>query len=104
MTHVARRRSGWRNTLDFSPLTRYGRWSYAEAILYPLADAIASALEPETRVDFVLQGEMGATAFFHPDDWVRTRELVQRRMAAAQNATLDNLRFGLSVNNNKMCG
>ncbi len=31
---------GWRNTLNFDPAQRYGRFSYEEAILNPLADAM----------------------------------------------------------------
>lgn len=41
---------GWRNTIDFDPLARHGRWSYAEAFLYPIIDALKLASTPETKV------------------------------------------------------
>ena len=46
---------GWRNGLVFDPLARYGALSYAEFMLYPLADALNAAIGPDTRVSFALQ-------------------------------------------------
>lgn len=50
MSIYPRARAGWRNTLDFDPLEISGNWSYLEAVLYPLADAVRLAAKPSTRV------------------------------------------------------
>lgn len=31
----------WRNGLVFDPYAKYGAWSWAEVMMYPLADALA---------------------------------------------------------------
>ena len=46
---------GWRNGLVFDPLARYGALSYAEFMLYPIADALNAAIGPDTRVSVALQ-------------------------------------------------
>lgn len=47
--------SGWRNTVDFDPLEVYGNWSYVDAILMPLVEAVKRAVKPTTRVRFRVQ-------------------------------------------------
>lgn len=46
---------GWRNGLVFDPLQKYGKWSYADFFLYPLADALAQSVSANTRVRFGMQ-------------------------------------------------
>jgi hypothetical protein len=46
---------GWRNGLVFDPLQKYGNYSYAEFMLYPLADALNAVITPSTDVSFALQ-------------------------------------------------
>ena len=41
---------GWRNTIDFDPLTKHGQWTYVDAFLFPLVDAIKLAATPATKV------------------------------------------------------
>ena len=72
---------GWRNTLDFDPTRRYGKFSYEEAILTPLADAAAAAAHPGARLAFVPQGEMGASVFFFPEEWVGVNARLRARLA-----------------------
>jgi len=50
------------------PLSRYGGFSYTDVMLKPLADAMAAALAPQTRVWFAMQGEMGLMVFKYPDE------------------------------------
>ncbi|KAL6772121.1 hypothetical protein ACKKBG_A29000 [Auxenochlorella protothecoides x Auxenochlorella symbiontica] len=99
---------GWRNTLDFDPLEISENWSYLEAVLYPLADAVRLAAKPSTRVDFVLQGEMGATIFMHPIEWMEVKDAVLERVTAPRPGQPDiepaQVFFGMAVNNNKLCG
>lgn len=99
---------GWRNALDFIPNKRYGKYSYEEAILYPLADALGKAADPNTELSFTLQGEMGATVFYHPLEWIQViadvRERIQRAAAypAPGLSAKQNILIGIAVNNNKL--
>ena len=96
---------GWRNTLVFDPLEHYGNYSYLKAILYPLADAVRLAMDNGTHVDFEMQGEMGATAFFYPRQWITTGNLVRQRILEGRPTSWKDLvKMGLGMNNNKLCG
>jgi hypothetical protein len=46
---------GWRNGLIFDPLVKYGDYSYAEFMLYPLADALNAVITPTTKVYIAMQ-------------------------------------------------
>lgn len=97
---------GWRNTLDFSPALKYGKYSYEEAILNPLADMLSAAAAVGSQVEFTLQGEMGATVFFHPQEWIEVIGRIRNRIVTAR--ALDNragpVLIGLGANNLKACG
>lgn len=97
---------GWRNTLNFSPTQTYGAFSYESAVLNPLADALAAAAAPGAPVEFTLQGEMGATLFFHPREWIEVVGRVRDRIAAARQAggNPGPVAVGLGINNSKACG
>ena len=94
-----RQLGGWRNTINFNPLKKYGNHSYLDAILYPIADAMLAATTPtSTRLSFTLQGEMGATIAFHPHRWIKAMENIRQYMSSRQVAV------GIGLNNNKLCG
>jgi hypothetical protein len=105
-SHFNQAQGGWRNTLVFDPTAKYGKWSYEEAIIQPLADAAAAAASSGTQIEFTPQGEMGATVYFHPEEWrevlerTRTRMESARRDAGTEGPTL----VGLGANNFKACG
>ncbi len=46
---------GWRNGLLFDPLMKYGNYSYADVMLYPLAAALAAASDPDTKIYLAMQ-------------------------------------------------
>lgn len=73
---------GWRNGLVFDPLARYGSFSYAEFMLYPLADALNAAIGPNTKVSFALQGEMSATVFYYPKSYLTLVPYIKNRVLA----------------------
>ena len=96
---------GWRNGLVFDPLSRYGSMSYAEFLLYPLADALNAAIGPTTRVSFALQGEMSATVFYYPKSYSNLIPYIRNRVLAGKPASwASNVEVGLSTNLNKLCG
>lgn len=100
-----RQLGGWRNTLDFDPLETYGGTSYLESVLYPLVDSLASAVKSDSAVSIVLQGEMGATVFMHPDSWLEVKTLVEKRISDARSdLDMSKVLVGLGLNNNKLCG
>ena len=75
---------GWRNGLVFDPLARYGSFSYAEFMLYPLADALNAAIGPNTKVSFALQGEMSATVFYYPKSYLTLVPYIKNRVLAGK--------------------
>ena len=75
---------GWRNGLVFDPLARYGSFSYAEFMLYPLADALNAAIGPNTKVSFALQGEMSATVFYYPKSYLTLVPYIKNRVLAGE--------------------
>lgn len=64
--------------------------------------------QPPVQVDFVLQGEMGATIFMHPVEWMEVKDAVLERVTAPRPGQPDiepaQVFFGMAVNNNKLCG
>ena len=81
---------GWRNGLVFDPLARYGSFSYAEFMLYPLADALNAAIGPNTKVSFALQGEMSATVFYYPKSYLTLVPYIKNRVLAGKNRKKEN--------------
>ena len=101
-----RKQGGWRNSLNFDPTKNYSMWSYETAFLDPIADAIIASTEPGTEVDFTLQGEMGATAFMHPKEWIDVIDRIRNkiRIGRLQNDVNGKTQIGMGMNNNKACG
>ncbi len=95
----------WRNILVFDPLEKRGGYSYAETVLYPLADALSKVARPDTLIYFGMQGEMSATVFRHPKSWKSLVSTIKDRIAAGRNpAFRKNIQVGVSTNFNKLCG
>ena len=46
---------GWRNGLLFDPIKKYGNYSYADVMLYPLAAALAQAADADTKIYLAMQ-------------------------------------------------
>ena len=59
--------------------------SYFDAVLNPIVAAISSAVAGSsgTQVWLTMQGEMGATAFFHPQRWQQVAADMRSRMAGS---------------------
>lgn len=53
-----------------------------------------------------MQGEMGATAFYHPVEWMAVIGRVRERIAKAAGIPVTSplIEVGVGVNNNKLCG
>ena len=57
------------------------------------------------QVDSVLQGEMGATVFMHPYEWIDVKSTILSNATSGSNALdPEQLFFGMALNNNKLCG
>jgi hypothetical protein len=97
---------GWRNTLKFNPTQKYGKYSYEEIILNPLADMLSSAAAAGSQIEFTLQGEMGATVFAYPNEWIDVVQRIRSRIttARATSGTAGPVLVGLGANNLKACG
>ena len=55
---------GWRNGLLFDPLQKYGNFSYADVMLYPLAAALAAAADADTKIYMAMQVRSPSEAYF----------------------------------------
>ena len=99
----ARELGGWRNTLDFSPLEVHGKHSYVTAVLNPIADVMIQAAGPDTELALTLQGEMGATVYFYPEEWVKVIADLRERIDG-QRPGSPSVKIGLGANNLKACG
>eukprot|EP01025_Chloroclados_australasicus_P021362 TRINITY_DN2248_c0_g1_i2.p1 TRINITY_DN2248_c0_g1~~TRINITY_DN2248_c0_g1_i2.p1 ORF type:complete len:458 (+),score=41.31 TRINITY_DN2248_c0_g1_i2:706-2079(+) len=95
---------GWRNTIRFDPMTKYGGFSYADIMIYPLADALAATANANTKVWFGMQGEMAATVIFNPNSYAQLVPLIKSRIADNGLAQTWNIKVGLGLNFNKICG
>lgn len=97
---------GWRNTLKFDPTQKYGNYSYEEIILNPLADMLSEAATAGSQVEFTLQGEMGATVFSYPNQWIDVVNRIRSRIVSsrATDSRAGPVLVGLGANNLKACG
>lgn len=95
----------WRNLLNFDPLKKHSGYSYSEAILYPLVDALKAVAKPNTQIYFGLQGEMSATIFRHPQSWESVASDIKKRFTTGTPAlAAHKVKIGVSTNFNKLCG
>lgn len=88
----------WRNHFRFDPLVRHGKFSYQEALITPIADALAATVTPSTRVDFSIAGEMGRSVFAHADSYAQLANQLHR------DRRLPNLQVGVSLNFSSVAG
>ena len=93
----------WRNLLAFDPLEKRNGYSYADVVLYPLADALRAVGRSDTKIYFGMQGEMSSTVFRHPQSWRRLIPDLRQRLALG-NAKPWNIQIGVNTNFNKICG
>jgi len=88
----------WRNHFRLDPLVRHGRYNYQEALIAPIADALAETIKPSTQVHFSLAGEMGHSLFAHAESYTRLVDELHR------DHRLPNLRVGISLNFSSVSG
>ena len=90
--------SGWRNDFDLNPLESCGGYSYQQAMVDSIANALEESANEKTRVEFVLAGEMGQSVFAYAEAYLKIMsDLRQRRR-------LKHLKTGVSLNFNKVSG
>jgi hypothetical protein len=95
----------WRNLLNFDPLKKHRGYTYSEAILYPLVDALKAVAKPNTQIYFGLQGEMSATIFRHPKSWESVASDIKTRFTTGSHSVAaSKVKIGVSTNFNKLCG
>lgn len=88
----------WRNEWDFDPLVPVCGTSYADALVFPVMEALEAVVPPDWPVQVSLQGEMGRTVFTHPRSWLTLLEQVKKR------GKLRRALFGLSFNYQEIAG
>jgi len=103
LNHIdAHEHEAWRNTLDFDPTVRYGGWAYEDIVMRPAGDALRTATRPETKVWFMVSGEMGRSLFKHPKTFIRLLSKYRGPLQAGKKA--ENVRVGIALHWNKVCG
>jgi hypothetical protein len=88
----------WRNWVNFDPLQPYSGYSYAELLLGTIADALAEAAAPDTRIEMALSGEMGTSLFRYPESYRTVVRQLRARPALKQ------LKLGISLNHGGIAG
>jgi mannan endo-1,4-beta-mannosidase len=88
----------WRNWVNFDPLQPYSGYAYADLLLGTIADALAEAAAPDTRIEMALSGEMGTSLFRYPESY----RAVVRQLRARQ--ALKQLKLGISLNHGGIAG
>lgn len=53
---------------------------------------------------FAQQGEMGATVFLYPEQWIRTTRALRARLQDGSALQPKNVEVGVAINFNKLCG
>ena len=93
------------NTLDLSPLLDYQGFSYMEVMLLPLAHALSGAVNNKTEVWIALQGQMGASLFRHPLEYLQAFGTTHHALhAGLPDDSPDLLHIGVSLNFYQLCG
>lgn len=88
----------WRNFFDFDPAAKRGGFSYEQAMLETVVEALEAAVPAGHPVEMSLEGEMGCSLFTHPDAW---RGIMERLRARGK---LTKLRLGISANYEGVAG
>ncbi|QDS99181.1 cellulase family glycosylhydrolase [Adhaeretor mobilis] len=84
----------WRNRFEFDPLTEYEGFSYQDAVIGSIADALEKTVKPGMQIDLALAGEMGQSVFAHPASY---RKMMQHLRSDTR---LQDLKVGVSFNFN----
>jgi mannan endo-1,4-beta-mannosidase len=88
----------WRNWVDFDPLDSYSSYTYGDLMLGTIADALAEAASPSTRIEMALSGEMGTSLFRYPESY---RKIIRQLRARPR---LKQLKLGISLNHGGIAG
>jgi hypothetical protein len=103
LNHIdAREHEAWRNTLDFDPTVRYGGWAYEDVVMRPAGDALRTVTKPDTKVWFMVSGEMGKALFRHPKTFIKLLSKYRGPLQAGKKK--ENVRVGVALHWNKVCG
>ncbi|KAI8466695.1 MAG: hypothetical protein J3K34DRAFT_432891 [Monoraphidium minutum] len=94
----------WRNLLQFSPLVKYGGYSYKDAVLRPMADAVNKAAKPGTRVVFTLNGETGKSVSQYSKHWLDLVPVARGWLMAGGKLPRESAQIAVSLNYNKLYG
>ncbi|HEX8200275.1 MAG TPA: hypothetical protein VF590_07295, partial [Isosphaeraceae bacterium] len=89
---------GWRNRFDLDPRKPCGGYSYRQAMIDPIVDALGAAIGPTTRVELALTGEMGRTVFAYPEAYRSILAELRRH------PRLGRSKIGVSINFNEVSG
>jgi hypothetical protein len=92
----------WRNLIPFDPLAKYDeKYSYDDILISPLTQALKRVKGiGAKRIDFAMQGEMGATVFNYPDAYTGLLYKVRNGLKGH----IINLKTGISLNGNRIAG
>ncbi len=88
----------WRNHFLFDPLGKYGKYNYQEALLAPIASAIAATAKPTTNVELSLAGEMGRSVFAYAESYQK----IMKNLRADERKL--HLELGVSLNFTQVSG
>jgi len=94
---------GWRNTLDFSPTTLYGNYSYETAFIQPLVD-VMSVFPYDVELALTVAGEMGATTTLYSSEWIGVVERARSQLVEARPQGAIPVKIGIQLNGSKICG
>lgn len=91
----------WRNQAVFYPFEKFEGYSYFDIMIDPIVKALLGLSGViRSRIDFALQGEMGATVFHYPYAYLTIAKDVRRNLKAK----VPDLRVGISLNGNRIAG
>lgn len=91
----------WRNGVVFDPMSKYGGFSYLEVLLNPLARALGRSFDLSlVKINFCLQGEMGATIFRYPGQYKKLLKSIPQEIIDASSSTASRVesQSGPSIN------
>ncbi len=68
----------WRNTIALDPLKEYGEWSFASALVNPLAATLNAVIKPGIKLWFCMEGEMNLSVMKYPGQYSQLMERVRK--------------------------
>lgn len=89
----------WRNRVSMDPLKQHKGFSFKQALIDPIVEAIAAGVPQETFVEFSLEGEMGESIRYHSEGY-------EHMLLTSRNILKNhwNLRMGISLNYSNVFG